>query len=148
MTQLTQPQPNPTKAAPASNGNGAGVSGPGVSSANVVFTEAPASINFRFDYRGAAGIQMTLRGASGLELLDRLNAAMDRLEFLGATFSSNTRPAPNAAPAGSASASGEAPMCPDGHGAMKPSKKTGGWFCSKVIAESAGKKIYCQHKVG
>lgn len=107
------------------------------------FTEAPASLNLRFDYRGATGIQLTLRDVTGGALLTKLDSVLNHLEKIGATFAPAAAARPSqVAPAGT-------PVCPDGHGPMKAStKKEGQFFCPHVIAESAGKKIYCQQKTG
>jgi hypothetical protein len=113
------------------------------------FSEAPSSINLHFDYKGYEGIQLTLRDVSGSQLLDKLNAVIDRLEKMGATPAADRRRGggwkDDAGGQGETSG-GAHPQCPDGHGEMKVSKKNGGWYCPHVIAESAGKKIYCQQK--
>jgi hypothetical protein len=108
-----------------------------------VNAEKNASLNLRFDYRGG-NFQLTLRDDNGTALLDKIDAVLDRLERMGATLNAGgaaTRPS-QVAPAGT-------PSCPDGHGPMKASdKKPGTFYCPHVIAESAGKKIYCQQKSG
>lgn len=147
MSNPTQRLSNGTAAPAPSTGSGHGAAPAPAIVANtppapaITFAEAPASLNLRFDYRGATGLQLTLRDVNGSTLLDKLDAVLDRLERMGATFNA---PAParasQVAPAGT-------PMCPDGHGPMKEStKKAGTFFCPHVIAESAGKKIYCQQK--
>jgi hypothetical protein len=106
------------------------------------FTEAPASLNFRFDYRGATGIQLTLRDVSGGALLGKIDAVIDHLEKMGATFSGGSGSAPTPpAPAG-------APTCPT-HGKPMKQSQHGGWFCPHKIADDdgAGKPIYCKQKV-
>lgn len=134
--QQTTPRPNgqhhaaqPVPTAPAQND----------------FTEAPASINLRFDYRGA-NIQLTLRESSGLVLLNKLDVVMDHLENRGAVFSGQ-RSGGNAGAAGESAAG---PVCPDGHGPMKPStKKPGEYFCPATVGNhpQTGKKLYCAHKI-
>lgn len=106
------------------------------------FSEAPASINLRFDYRGA-NIQLTLRDVSGAALLTKLDPILDYLEKIGATL-------PAASGGATPVASPGTPVCPDGHGPMKASiKKPGSFFCSAVVGThpQTGKKLYCTHKV-
>jgi hypothetical protein len=100
------------------------------------YSEAPASLTLKIAYRGYADILFTLRDSSGAGLLDKLNVVIDRFEKMGITPSSVRGGGP-------ATASGDAPMCPDDHGPMKQGKR--GWFCSKVVTEVQGKKIYCRH---
>lgn len=109
------------------------------------FNEAPASINLRFDYRGA-NIQLTLRDESGSVLLDKLDPVLNRLESMGATFGNGAgQPPQTVAPAG-------APICPTHGTPMKPSKTGGGWYCPKKVADvgggaDGGKPIYCKATV-
>ncbi len=103
------------------------------------FTEAPASINLKFDYRGYRGIMLTLRSHSGLDLLAKLDPALDALEAMGATAAGrNGRAAANGA--GGAAAG---PVCKY-HGEMRRSKKFGGWYCPAKMGDGSG---YCQEKV-
>lgn len=115
-----------------------GHSSPVSPAAPPTFSEAPASVNVKFSWRGYNDILLTLRGMSGIEALTKLGAALDKLENMGAT------PASAARGSAQTTAGGDAPMCPDGHGPMKQGKR-GGWFCSKVVTEVQGKKIYCKH---
>jgi hypothetical protein len=103
------------------------------------FTEAPASINLRFDYRGA-NMQFTLRETTGTELLNKLDAVLDRLEAMGATFGTSNGRAQQVAPAG-------APVCPT-HGVPMKESKFGGWYCPEKVADNdgTGKPIYCKQK--
>lgn len=110
--------------------NGNGKHAPGAPT----FTEAPASLNLRFDYKGYTGIMLTLRAGSGLEVLARLDVALTKLDKIGAT--------PAGARAGGLAASQEsAPVCKY-HGAMKRSKKHGGWFCPAKMGDGS----YCKEK--
>ena len=104
------------------------------------FTEAPASVNLRFNYRGAV-LQFTLRGESGAELLGKVDPMLDKLEKMGATFSSGGTSRPVAA--------SNAPICAAHGQPMKASKKGGGWYCSKKVADVGGgsdgsKPIFCK----
>jgi len=104
------------------------------------FTEAPASINVRFTWRGF-DTMLTLRDTSGKALLDKMAVALDALEKMGAEptgYRGNSQNNNN----------GEAPLCPTHGQPMKPSKY-GGWFCAVKIADDdgAGKAIYCRQKV-
>ncbi|MCZ7568908.1 MAG: hypothetical protein M5U01_10025 [Ardenticatenaceae bacterium] len=110
--------------------------------------EAPASATLRVHLRGY-DLLLTLRDHSGLALLEKVTAAIDHLERLGAT------PAPthDAGRAGSGSpqaagAGGAAPRCPTHGREMKPARR-GGWFCPARIADDdgSGKPAYCRHKV-
>lgn len=106
---------------------------------NIQFTEAPASITFKISYRGFDDVLFTLRAGSGLELLAKIDPAIDKLESMGATPAHRGSARTNG--------NGAGPACPDGHGPMKAStKKAGSFYCPAAIAESAGKKIYCQQK--
>lgn len=112
--------------------------------ASPAFSEAPASVTLKFDYRGY-DLMLTLRDVTGAGLLSKLDPVLDRLEKMGASPGQRgAAPAASAAPA----VTGDAPpLCPEHGTPMKPSaKKAGSWFCTSVIAESGGKKIYCQCK--
>jgi hypothetical protein len=108
----------------------------------VTFNEAPASINLKFDYRGA-NIQLTLRDTSGSALLAKIDPVLDHLEKMGATFTSPAGGARTVAAPGT-------PNCPDGHGPMRESsKKPGSYYCPAAVGThpQTGKKLYCTHKV-
>jgi hypothetical protein len=124
---------------PATNGHSTPLAGGAVPN----FGEAPASLTLKISYRGYTDILFTLRDTSGAGLLGKLDAALNKFEKMGITPGGSARGNGHAAPA----ANGDAPLCPDGHGPMKASQKHGGWYCTKVIAESAGKKVYCKQKV-
>lgn len=115
----------------------------------ISFTEAPASINFKFEYRGA-NVMLTMRGMSGMEVLDKLDAAMKKLEKMGAIFLVHTsQPNNGNGDSASAIATGPAPMCPTHGAAMKESKhKAGTWYCPKQIApdDGTGNPVYCKQK--
>lgn len=116
------------------NGNGA------------TFSEAPASLNLRFDYNGYRGVMLTLRANSGLDVLTKLDGALARLDKMGAT------PAGGNASA-SANGNANAPMCPQ-HGTPGLKSKHGnGYYCPQKVAESGGgedgsKPLYCKAKLG
>lgn len=99
--------------------------------APATFSEAPSSINLRFDYKGYEGIQLTLRDVSGSQLLHKLDAVLDKLEKMGATPATGKRQAAGQAgdaPAGGMAVSGDAPPVCKYHGPMKPSRFKG-WYC-------------------
>jgi len=105
------------------------------------FTEAPASCNVRFTWRGF-DTMLTLRDTSGKALLDKMGAALDTLEKLGAEptgYRSNGQ---------NATTNGNAPLCPTHGQPMKPSKY-GGWYCAVKIADDdgTGRAVYCKQKV-
>ncbi len=106
------------------------------------FSEAPASINLRFNYKGYNGVMLTLRGPSGLDVLQKLDAALAKLDAIGATPHTGTPPRSTHG----SNENGSVPQCPQ-HGPMKPSKH-GGYYCPKKIAEDGGngKPIYCKAK--
>ena len=99
------------------------------------FSEAPASVNVKFGWRGYNDILLTLRGTSGMEVLTKLGAALDKLEQMGAQ--------PGTGRGGPATATGDAPQCQEHGKPMKQGKR--GWFCPQIITEVQGKKIYCKH---
>jgi hypothetical protein len=131
----------------STNGNGTTVTAAAaLPQPEIHFTEAPASVNLRFNYRGYNGIQLTLRGNTGLEVLGKLDGALNKLEGLGAT------PATGTPPRNADSGNGSAPMCPTHGTPMKPSKRGGGWYCTQKVAETGGgddgsKPIYCKATV-
>ena len=108
------------------------------------FTEAPGSLNLRFDYRGA-NVQLTLRDSSGSALLDKLDSILNRLEKMGAV-PAGQQTATATATNGGGSAK---PVCPT-HGTEMKASKHGGFYCPKVISENDGQgnKVYCKAKSG
>lgn len=112
---------------------------------DVTFTEAPSSINLRFNYRGAQGLQLTLRNMKGWTLLDNLDMVMDKLEKMGATFGPQANTANAARPP--ADANGPRPDCPShGNGVgkdMDRSKHFAGWYCPNKMQDGN----YCKHTV-
>lgn len=110
-----------------------------------MFSEAPGSINFKFDYKGYKGIMLTLRAETGKEVLSKLDGAISALDKMGAT------PAGGNASA-SANVNGNAPMCPT-HGTPGLKSKHGnGYYCPQKVAESGGgqdgsKPLYCKAKL-
>jgi hypothetical protein len=113
------------------NGNGA------------TFSEAPASINLRFNYQGYNGIMLTLRAGSGLDVLAKLDGALIKLGKMGAT------------PAGAngRAADPNAPLCPTHGTPGRKSTHGEGYYCPRKVAETGGgqdgsKPIYCKAKLG
>jgi len=111
----------------------------------MTFTEAPASINVRFTLRGFDA-QLILRDVSGKALLDKMSAALDTLEKLGAEPSShrdNGNGPDNGNGTGQANGDKPAPKlengqadpawCPIHQCAMKRREKDGQvWYSHKV----------------
>jgi hypothetical protein len=104
------------------------------------FTEAPASINLKFDYRGYRGVMLTLRAGSGLDLLTKLDPALDTLEKMGATPAAGRN---GRVPTAANGANGNAPACKY-HGEMRRSKRFSGWYCPAKMGDGSS---YCQEKV-
>jgi len=96
------------------------------------FTEAPASVNLKFNYKGFSGVMLTLRASTGTEVLTKLDGALIALEKMGAI--------PNGKPV--SSQNGDTPSCQH-HGSMKRSQHFAGWYCPKKLDN--GK--YCSQKV-
>lgn len=109
----------------------------------VTFTEAPASLNLRFDYQDFKGIMLTLRANSGLDVLAKLEGALAKLDKMGATPAGGNANA--ARPP--ADANGPRPDCPShGNGVgkdMDRSKHFAGWYCPNKMADGT----YCKHTV-
>lgn len=131
MTTINGNTPTQTPAAPPAS--------------DVTFTEAPSSINLRFNYRGAQGLQLTLRNMKGWTLLDNLDMVMDKLEKMGATFGPTGGNANNVRPP--ADANGPRPDCP-AHGKgvgkdMERSKHFAGWYCPNKMNDGS----YCKFTV-
>ncbi len=111
------------------------------------FTEAPASLNLRFDYQDFKGIMLTLRANSGLDVLAKLEGALAKLDKMGAT------PAGGNANAARPPADANAPMCPTHNASMKKSNHGSGYYCPQKVAEAGGgadgsRPIYCKAKAG
>jgi len=106
------------------------------------FTEAPASINIRFTWRGF-DTMLTLRDTSGKALLDKMATVLDHLEKLGAQPQGNGYRSN-----GNGQSNSNAPLCPT-HGQPMKASKYGGWYCAVKIAEDdgTGKAVYCKQKV-
>lgn len=116
--------------------------------APVTFSEAPSSINLRFDYKGYEGIQLTLRDVSGSQLLHKLDAVLGKLEAMGATPTAERKrggqPQTSESSAPAADEAGAPPVC-QYHGPMKPStKKAGSWYCPAKMGDGS----YCKSKSG
>ena len=107
------------------------------------FTEAPASVNTRVQWRGH-DVQLTLRAESGAAVLGRLDAALTWLEAHGATPAA----AGGGRPPAAASGSQAAPSCPT-HGRTMKAGRNGGWFCPVKVAEDdgTGRPAYCRQRV-
>lgn len=122
------------------NGNGA------------TFSEAPASLNLRFDYQGFRGIQLTLRASTGKEVLTKLDGAMAALDKMGATPAGGQGGERNGRGSyGNPPADPNAPMCPQHGTPMQASKHGNGFYCPQRVAESGGwqdgsKPLYCKAK--
>lgn len=116
--------------------------------APVTFTEAPASLNLRFDYDGYKSIMLTLRDETGLGVLTKLRGALKKLEEMGATPAGGIggeRYANTARPP--ADANGPRPDCPSHGGGvgkdMDRSKHFAGWYCPNKMNDGT----YCKHTV-
>ena len=114
---------------------------------NSIFSEAPASLNFRVMSSGGFEYQLTMRGA---KVSDLLNQAAQLEMWL---TKHGWQPARNgdsngASPAGGSGAPvADAPLCPTHNKPMKPGQK-GGWYCPAKIADDdgTGKPVYCRQK--
>ena len=102
------------------------------------FTEAPASINFRFTHHGYT-CQLTLRDATGIGVIEKLDSAIQFLEKRGVVPAANGH---------STNGNESTPTCPDHNKPMKASK-FGGWYCPVSVGEhpQTGEKLYCTHKI-
>ncbi len=113
----------------------------------VTFTEAPASLNLRFDYNGFKGIMLTLRASTGLDVLAKLDGALAKLDKMGATPAGGQGGERYAASAACPPADANAPMCPThGNGVgkdMDRSKHFAGWYCPNKMQDGS----YCKHTV-
>ena len=112
----------------------------------VTFTEAPASLNLKFDYAGFTGVMLTLRANSGLEVLNKLDGALAKLDKMGAT---PTGQRANTNGNGASVAPAGTPICPTHGSPMKDSKHGGGFYCPRKVADTGGgadgsKPIYCK----
>ncbi len=119
---------------------------------DVTFTEAPASLNLRFDYDGYKGIMLTLRDESGLGVLTKLRGALKKLEEMGATPAGG-QGGERYANAARPPADANAPMCPTHNASMKKSNHGPGYYCPQKVAEAGGgqdgsRPIYCKAKAG
>jgi hypothetical protein len=114
------------------------------------FTEAPASINFRFDWKGW-NIQLTIRDEKVNTALKKMEAAIGHLEGMGAKpLSRRSAGADSGGDSQANGNQGEAPLCPTHGKPMLPSKhRSGEWYCPVKIAEDdgTGKPVYCKQKV-
>lgn len=131
------------------NGN---TSSPTVAPA-VTFTEAPASLNLRFDYNGFKGIMLTLRASTGLDVLAKLDGALAKLDKMGATPAGGIGGERNGRNAARPPADANAPMCPTHSMPMKKSNHGPGYYCPQKVAEAGGgadgsRPIYCKAKAG
>jgi hypothetical protein len=108
------------------------------------FTEAPASINVKFKWRGF-DTMLTLRDVSGKALLEKMGTALDTLEKMGAKPNGYRGNGQN----NSNGNNSEAPLCPTHNKPMKRSKFGNGWYCPVKIADDdgTGKAVYCKQKV-
>lgn len=114
-------------------------------------SEAPVSANVKLIGANGADIMLTVRaGATVDQVTGVLSVMAQSLKIAKEKYHLTPAQAKGYTNGNGASqatnGNNSAPMCPDGHGPMKPSKKHGGYYCPHVIAESAGKKIYCQQK--
>jgi len=96
------------------------------------FTEAPASVNLKFNYKGFSGVMLTLRASTGQEVLTKLDGALLALEKMGAI--------PNGKLV--STANGDAPVC-QYHGKMKRSQHFAGWYCTHKVGDGS----YCKEQV-
>jgi hypothetical protein len=105
------------------------------------WTEAPASINLKFQFKGYDSM-LTLRGESGAEVLPKLEAAITWLSDHGAcgliSFGGNGTEGGNEP---------EAKVCPIHHVQMRRREKHGDvWWSHKAINPETGEEYWCRGK--
>jgi len=107
-----------------------------------IFTEAPASVNFRATNSSGFTVQFTMRNGQMGPLVKQVEQLTAHLLATGWTAQGNGNHR------GNSQGNGNAPTCPTHGKAMKQSK-FGGWYCPVKIADDdgAGKAVYCKQKI-
>lgn len=111
--------------------------------------EAPASASAKMVSPKGIEWTITARDFTVNGLLKKIEVMETHLLKDGWQPADHSQPAPTSSTVSVGAA--VTPVCPDGHGAMKPStKKPGEFYCPAVVGThpQTGKSLYCAHKVG
>lgn len=133
------PSPAATKPAAAAESKPAPAADPAAVSGSKGALPPPASADIEFVLEHGYRCQVHVQAPSWSGVLDQVNQISERLVKMKAKPAS---PAPVAAAAAQAGTASAPPVCKY-HGAMKASKKPGGWFCPKKMTNGE----YCDQKV-